>query len=124
MGVSRATSQAAAPQDAHTSLSALLEFAVSQGVSQEGAAPDAGLPELLRRCAAAFGSRAAVALRLPAPEEPAVIAAYPSAAVDPALMGQLSGLLDAHAGVASAGGCIQGRVAWPGLGQAGTTAGR
>ena len=116
MGVSRATSQAAAQQDPRTSLSALLEFAVIQGVSQDATAPDVGLSELVRRCAAAFGSRVAVALRLPAPEEPAVIAAYPSAAVDPALMAQLSGLLVAHAGVASEGGCIQGRVAWPGMG--------
>jgi PAS domain S-box-containing protein len=116
MGVSRATSPGSTQQDAHTSLSALLEFAVSQGVSQAAMLPDAGLPEMLRRCAAAFGCQAAVALRLPAPEEPAIIAAYPSAAVDPALMGQLSGLLVTHAGVASAGGCVQGRVAWPGLG--------
>jgi hypothetical protein len=49
MGVSRATSQAAAPSDGHASPFELLEFAVSQAVSQEGAAPDAGLPELLRR---------------------------------------------------------------------------
>ena len=75
-----------------------------------------GLPEMLRRCTAAFGCQAAVALRLPVPEEPAIIAAYPSAAIDPALLGQLSGLLVTHAGVASAGGCVQGRVAWPGLG--------
>jgi PAS domain S-box-containing protein len=116
MGVSRATSPGATQQDARTSLSALLEFAVSQGVSQAAMLPDAGLPEMLRRCAAVFGCQAAIALRLPAPEEPAIIAAYPSAAVDPALMGQLSGLLVTHAGVASAGGCVQGRVAWPGLG--------
>jgi PAS domain S-box-containing protein len=115
MGVSRATSPATR-QDTHSSLSALLEFAVSQSVSQAAMLPDAGLPEMLRRCAAAFGCQAAVALRLPAPEEPAIIAAYPSAAVDPALLGQLSGLLATHAGVASAGGCVQGRVAWPGLG--------
>src|SRR3984957_17046745 len=116
MGVSRATSQAAAQQDPRTSLPALLEFAVIQGVSQDATVPDVGLSELVRRCAAAFGCQASVALRLPAPEEPAIIAAYPSAAVDPALLGQLSGLLATHAEVASAGGCIQGRVAWPGLG--------
>ena len=118
MGLSRATSPAAAQPDARTSPSGLLEFAISQAVSHEGAAPDAGLPELLRRCAAGFGARAAFALRLPAPGEPAVIAAYPAAAVDPGLMAQLSALLTAHAEVASAGGCIQGRVAWPGLGPA------
>ena len=118
MGPSRASSQAAAQPDARTSASALLEFAISQAVSHEGAAPDVGLPELLRRCAAGFGGRAAFALRLPAPGEPAVIAAYPPAAVDPGLMAQLSALLAAHAGVVSAGGCIQGRVAWPGLGPA------
>ena len=116
MGVSRATSPAATPPDARTSLSALLEFAVIQGVSQDATVPDVGLTELVRRCAAAFGCQAAVALRLPAPEEPAIIAAYPPAALDPALMGQLSALLVTQAGVASAGGCIQGRVAWPGLG--------
>jgi PAS domain S-box-containing protein len=116
MGVSRATSQAATQEDPRTALSALLEFAVIQGVRQDATVPEAGLPELVRRCAAAFGSRVAVALRLPAPEEPAVIAAYPSAAVDPALMAQLSGLLMAHARVASEGGCVQGRVSWPGLG--------
>ena len=116
MGVSRATSRPATQPDARTSLSALLEFAVIQGVSQDATVPDVGLPELVRRCAAAFGCQAAVALRLPAPEEPAIIAAYPPAALDPALMGQLSGLLVTHAAVASAGGCIQGRVAWPGLG--------
>jgi PAS domain S-box-containing protein len=118
MGLSRATSRAATQPDARTSPSALLEFAISQAVSQEGAAPDAGLPELLRRCAAGFGGRAAFALRLPAPGEPAVIAAYPPAAVDPGLMAQLSALLAAHAEVASAGGCVQGQVAWPGLGPA------
>ena len=118
MGLSRATSPAAAQPDARTSPSGLLEFAISQAVSHEGAAPDVGLPELLRRCAAGFGARAAFALRLPAPGEPAVIAAYPAAAVDPGLMAQLSALLAAHAEVATAGGCIQGRVAWPGLGPA------
>jgi PAS domain S-box-containing protein len=116
MGVSRATSQTAAQPDARTSPSALLEFAISQAVSQEGAAPDAGLPELLRRCAAGFGGRAVLALRLPAPGEPAVMAAYPPGAVDPGLMAQLSALLAAHAGVASAGGCVQGRVAGSGPG--------
>jgi len=118
MGLSRATSQAAAEPDARTSASALLEFAINQAVSHEGAAPDVGLPELLRRCAAGFGGRAAFALRLPAPAEPAVVAAYPPAAVDPGLMAQLSALLAAHAEVASAGGCVQGQVAWPGLGPA------
>jgi PAS domain S-box-containing protein len=118
MGLSRATSQAAAQPDARTSASALLEFAINQAVSHEGAAPDVGLPELLRRCAAGFGGRAAFALRLPAPAEPAVVAAYPPAAVDPGLMAQLSALLAAHAEVASAGGCVQGQVAWPGLGTA------
>ncbi len=118
MGVSRATSQAGAQPGAHTSPSALLEFAVSQAVSQEGAAPDAGLPELLRRCTAGFGGRGALALRLPAPAEPAVIAAYPPGAVDPGLMAQLTALLAAHAEVASEGGCVRGRVAWPGLGPA------
>jgi PAS domain S-box-containing protein len=118
MGLSRASSPAAAQPDAGTSAAALLEFAISQAVSREGAAPDAGLPELLRRCAAGFGGRAAFALRLPAPGEPAVIAAYPPAAVDPGLMAQLGALLAAQAEVASAGGCIQGRLAWPGLGSA------
>ncbi|HEY8046840.1 MAG TPA: PAS domain S-box protein [Streptosporangiaceae bacterium] len=116
MGVSRATSRASAHPDAHPSPSALLEFAVSQAVSEDAAAPDAALPELLRRCVAGFGGRAAVAFRLPAPGEPAVVAAYPPAAVDPGLMGQITGLLAGHAQVASAGGCIQGQVAWPGLG--------
>ena len=105
MGVSRATPRAAVPGD-HTSPSALLEFAVTQGLSQEGAAPDAGLPELLRRCVAGFGSRAALALRLPRPGEPAVIAAYPPAAVDPALMAQIAALLANQAEIASAGGCL------------------
>src|SRR5580693_499935 len=118
MGLSRATSPAAAQPDARTSASALLEFAINQAVSHEGAAPDVGLPELLRRCAAGFGGRAAFALRLPAPAEPAVVAAYPPAAVDPGLMAQLSALLAVHAEVASAGGCVQGQVAWPGLGPA------
>jgi PAS domain S-box-containing protein len=118
MGVSRATSQTAAQLDARTSPSALLEFAISQAVSQEGAAPDAGLPELLRRCAAGFGGRVALALRLPAPGEAAVMAAYPPVAVDPGLMAQLSALLAGHAAVASAGGCIQGRVPGPGPGSA------
>ena len=122
MGVSRATSQAAAQPDAQpdacTSPSALLEFAVTQAVSRDGTAPDAGLPELLRRCAAGFGGRAALALRLPAPGEPAVIAAHPTGAVDPGLMAQLAALLAAHAEAASAGGCVQGQVAWPGLGTA------
>ena len=92
----------------------LLEFAVSQAVSQDGAAPDAGLPELLRRCVAGFGGRVALALRLPAPEEPAVIAAYPPAAVDPGLMAQIAALLAGHAEVASAGGCVAGTgdLAW------------
>jgi PAS domain S-box-containing protein len=115
MGVSRATSQAAVPSDGQASPFELLEFAVSQAVSQEGAAPDAGLPELLRRCLAGFGSRAALALRLLAPGEPAVIAAYPHAAIDPALMVQIAALLDGHPEVTSAGGCLQGRVTWPGL---------
>jgi hypothetical protein len=44
MGLSRATSRAATQPDARTSPSALLEFAISQAVSQEGAAPDAGSP--------------------------------------------------------------------------------
>ncbi len=116
MGVSRATSRASAQPDARTSPSALLEFAVSQAVSEDAAAPDAALPELLRRCVAGFGGRAAVAFRLPAPGEPVVVAAYPPAAVDPGLMGQITGLLAAHPQVASAGGCIQGQVAWPGPG--------
>ena len=114
MGVSRATSQAAMPSDGQASPFELLEFAVSQAVRQEGAAPDAGLPELLRRCLAGFGSRAALALRLLAPGEPAVIAAYPHAAIDPALMVQIAALLDGHPEVTSAGGCLQGRVTWPG----------
>ena len=114
MGVSRATSQAAVPSDGHASPFELLEFAVSQAVSQEGAAPDAGLPELLRRCLAGFGSRAALALRLLAPGEPAVIAAYPREAIDPALMVQIAALLDGRPEVTSAGGCLQGRVTWPG----------
>ena len=114
MGVSRATSQAAAPSDGHASPFELLEFAVSQAVSQEGAAPDAGLPELLRRCLAGFGSRAALALRLLAPGEPAVIAAYPREAIDPALMVQIAALLDGRPEVTSAGGCLRGRVTWPG----------
>ncbi|MGH3067681.1 MAG: PAS domain S-box protein [Streptosporangiaceae bacterium] len=107
------------PPDAHASASELLEFAISQSVSPEGVAPDAGLPELLRRCAAGFGSRAALALRLLAPGEPAVIAAYPRAAVDPGLMVQIAALLDGHAEVVAAGGCLQGRVTRPGLGAAG-----
>jgi len=115
MGVSRATSPAAAQPGTRASPFALLEFAVSQAVSEDGAAPDAALPELLRRCAAGFGARAAVALRLLAPGEPAVVAAHPLAAVDPGLMGQIAALLAGHAEVASAGGCIEGRVAWPGL---------
>jgi PAS domain S-box-containing protein len=119
MGVSRATSQAAAPSGGHASPFDLLEFAVSQAVSQEGAAPDQGLPELLRRCLAGFGGRVALALRLPAPGEPAVIAAYPQAAVDPALMVQIAALLDGHAEIRSAGGCLQGRVTRPGPGPAG-----
>ena len=119
MGVSRATSQAAVPSGGHASPFDLLEFAVSQAVSQEGAAPDQGLPELLRRCLAGFGGRVALALRLLAPGEPAVIAAYPQAAVDPALMVQIAALLDGHAEVVSAGGCFQGRVTRPGLGAAG-----
>ena len=114
MGVSRATSQAGAQPGARISPSALLEFAVSQSVSQEGAAPDAGLPELLRRCTAGFGGRGALALRLPAPAEPAVIAAYPSGAVDPGLMAQLTVLLAAHAEVASEGAVS--RAGWPGPG--------
>ncbi|HEX3389927.1 MAG TPA: PAS domain-containing sensor histidine kinase [Streptosporangiaceae bacterium] len=114
MGVSRAASQAATPSDGQASPFELLEFAVSQAVSQEGAAPDAGLPELLRRCLAGFGGRAALALRLLAPGEPAVIAAYPHAAVDPGLMVQITALLDGHPEVTSAGGCVQGRVTWPG----------
>jgi PAS domain S-box-containing protein len=116
MGGSRATSAAAVQPDAHTSPSALLEFAVSQALTLDPVAPDAGLPELLRRCAAEFGSRTAVALGLGEPGEPAVIAAYPAAAVDPGLMAQLSELLIAHAGVVSTGGCVQGPVAWPGPG--------
>lgn len=118
MGVPRAASQASEQPDAHASPSALLEFAVSQAVTQEGTAPDAGLPELLRRCTSGFGGRAALALRLPAPAEPAVIAAHPPGAVDPGLMAQLAASLVAQAAVASEGGCIQGRVAWPGLGPA------
>ncbi len=116
MGVSRATSPAAAQPGTRTSPSALLEFAVSQAVSEDAAAPDAALPELLRRCASGFGAQAAVALRLLAPGEPAVVAAYPLAAVDPGLMAQIAALLAGHAEVASAGGCIEGRVAWPGRG--------
>src|SRR5580693_1479424 len=116
MGVSRATSQAAAPGGPASPFD-LLEFAVSQAVSQavgqEGAAPDQGLPELLRRCLAGFGGQVALALRLPATGEPAVIAAYPLAAVDPALMVQITGLLDGHAELVSAGGCLQGRVTRP-----------
>jgi PAS domain S-box-containing protein len=119
MGVSRATSQAAAPSGGHASPFDLLEFAVSQAVSLEGAAPDQGLPELLRRCLAGFGGRVALALRLPAPGEPAVIAAYPQAAVDPALMVQIAALLEGHAEAVSAGGCFQGRVTRPGPGAAG-----
>jgi PAS domain S-box-containing protein len=119
MGVSRATSQAAAPAGGQASPFDLLEFAVSQAVGQEGAAPDQGLPELLRRCLAGFGGQVALALRLPAPGEPAVIAAYPQAAVDPALMVQITALLDGHAEVVSAGGCLQGRVTRPGPGGAG-----
>ena len=116
MGGPRATSAAAVLSDAHTSPSALLEFAVSQALIRDPTAPDAGLPELLRRAAAGFDSRAAVALRLGEPGEPAVIAAYPPAAVDPRLMAQLSGLLIAHPGVVSTGGCVQGPVVWPGMG--------
>ncbi len=123
MGVSRATSQAAAQPGTPSSPSALLEFAVSQAVSKDGAAPDVGLPELLRRCAAGFGVRAALALRLPAPGDPAVIAAYPPEAVDPGLMAQIAALLAGHAPVTSAAGCVQGRVAWPGLGSAPKQAG-
>jgi PAS domain S-box-containing protein len=119
MGVSRATSQTAAPSGGHASPFDLLEFAVCQAVSQAGAAPDEGLPELLRRCLAGFGGQIALALRLPAPGEPAVIAAYPRAAVDPALMVQIAALLDGHAEVVSAGGCFQGRVTRPGPGAAG-----
>ena len=119
MGGSRATSQAAAPPDGQASPFELLEFAVSQAVGQEGAAPDQGLPELLRRCLAGFGGQVALALRLPATGEPAVIAAYPLAAVDPALMVQITGLLDGHAEVVSAGGCLQGRVTRPGSGASG-----
>src|ERR1039458_10583797 len=103
MGVSRATSRAGAQPDAHTSPSALLEFAVSQAVSEDTAAPDAALPELLRRCAAGFGARAAVALRVLAPGAPAGVAAYPLAAVDPGLMAQIAALLAGHAQGASAG---------------------
>ena len=119
MGVSRATSQAAVRAGRPASPFDLLEFAVSQAVSQEGAAPDQGLPELLRRCVAGFGGRVALALRLPAPGEPAVIAAYRQAAVDPALMVQIAALLDGHAEVVSAGGCLQGRVTRSGPGTAG-----
>ena len=116
MGGSRAAQAAAVQPDDHTSASALLEFAVSQALIQDPAAPEAGLPELLRRAAAVFGSRAAVALRLGEPGEQVIIAAYPPAAVDPRLMAQLSELLITHPGVVSAGGCVQGPVAWAGLG--------
>ena len=119
MAVSRATSHAAAPSGSHASPFDLLEFAVSQAVSLEGVAPEAGLPELLRRCLAGFGGQVALALRLPAPGEPAVIAACPLGAVDPALMVQIAALLDGHAEVVSAGGCLQGRVTRPGPGAAG-----
>jgi hypothetical protein len=102
------------PSEGQASPFELLEFAVSQAVSREGAAPDAGLPELLRRCLAGFGGRAALALRLLAPGEPAVIAAYPRTAVDPGLTVQITAMLDGHPEVASAGGCAQGRVTWPG----------
>jgi PAS domain S-box-containing protein len=119
MGVSRATSQAAVPSGGHASPFDLLEFAVSQAVSQDGAAPDQGLPELLRRCLAGFGGQVALALRLAAPGEPAVIAAYPQAAVDPALMVHIAALLDGHAEAVSAGGCLQGRVTRSGRGAAG-----
>ena len=119
MGVSRATSHAAVPSGIHASPFELLEFAISQAVNGEGAAPEAGLPDLLRRCVTGSGGRAALALRLPAPGEPAVIAAHPHAAVDPGFMVQVTALLDSHSGVASAGGCLQGQVAWPTPGAAG-----
>ena len=105
---SRATVRPPGP-DVHASPFELLEFAVSQAVSLDGAAPEAGLPELLQRCVGGFGARAALALRLPVPEEPAVIAAYPPAAVDPRLMGQIAALLASRRGVASSGGCIEGQ---------------
>ena len=97
----------------------LLEFAVSQAVGLDGAAPEAGLPELLQRCVGGFGARAALALRLPVPDEPAVIAAYPPGAVDPRLMGQIAALLASRRAVATSGGCIKGAVTWPEPGSAG-----
>jgi PAS domain S-box-containing protein len=115
---SRATVRPPGP-DVHASPFELLEFAVSQAVSLDGAAPEAGLPELLQRCLGGFGARAALALRLPVPDEPAVVAAYPPAAVDPRLLGQIAALLASHRGVASSGGCIEGAVTWPEPGSAG-----
>ena len=114
MGVSRATSQAAVPSDGRLIVE-LLEFAVSQAVSQEGVAPRRGparaAPALPGRIRQPGRPRAAAAR---AGREPAVIAAYPHAAIDPALMVQIAALLDGHPEVASDGGCLQGRVTWPG----------
>ncbi len=118
MRASRATVRPPDP-DVRASPFELLEFAVSQAVSLDGAAPEAGLPELLQRCAGGLGARAALALRLPVPDEPAVIAAYPPAAVDPRLMGQIAALLASHRAIASSGGCIKGPVTWPEPGSAG-----
>ena len=69
------------------------------------------LPAVLEQFAAAFGGRAALALRPRPGEPPAVIAVYPPGAAGPALLAQIGALIGEHPEVTVAGGCLRGSLA-------------
>ncbi len=86
---------------------ALLEFAISQALDS-GASPDSALPAVLRRCATAFGCRAALAVVLRPGQAPELLAAHPATAIGPRLLAAVGTLLTDHPEVVQAGGCAEG----------------
>lgn len=80
------------------------------------------LPAVLEQFAAAFGGRAALALRPRPGELPAIIGVFPPGAADPVLLAQIGALVGEHPEVTVAGGCLResltparpGSGHWPG----------
>ena len=90
---------------------ALLDFALGQALGADWGRGYLG--EVLARYAAASGGRAALLLRLPPWREPAVLAAFPSSAADPALVTAVSSMLAGHPAGGAGGGCVEGPLALP-----------
>ena len=90
---------------------ALLDFALGQALGADWGRGYLG--EVLARYAAFSGGRAALLLRRAPWREPAVLAAFPPSAADPALVTAVSSMLAGHPAGGAGGGCVEGPLALP-----------